>query len=592
MEDNGLLSTRLSTVGVKPTGQTLVHRSAGSTLLRFTRRGLTLAASVAILCYLWSLNYNKLGSLYDYSIFSNAAGKFAAGLRPYRDFTSAMQTFPFWLAHGCELLFGPRYLALAYGNLLLSLTLFFVLVHYAKKGFSFYWAVLFGMAVTTASVLQHGIIWYNSIGLTLLSAITLKCADLLRSRTIRHADTGLLLAMLLLCGMTKLNFYAVAIGIVAFFTLAGVINGQICIGRKRLASLAVLAAIACSMPPVIEALANHVALSDWVRQVVLTPQARVGLLLDVFHPLFYPLEWNPFYPGTVLRGGVLFCLTVYGLLLYVADKEYRSDQERGSKALIIRVGAICLFWGSTCVLILTNKDIESLCMCFWLVGAIAMGISGQFPGDKWKNAIQASAIVLAVYFLFVGTVSVTRHSRILYERDSFGENAILKDGEPVYLRGVELSQKAARKLAVIDDLVKENRGVPIYWGPGLEMMNRIYGGVADPGLPLWYDFGTSVRDVDAQRLIDSIERSGAGLVVVDRHWYRHFPDALKRHLENTWASEEHSSLLVVYRKRPVGQSKSYTEVPRAQRQSLVLRKSNGAEPRGILDSENVLDLAN
>jgi len=76
-----------------------------------------------------------------------------------------------WLAGGCELIFGPRYLALAYGNLILTLILFFLVLHYAKKQFPLFLARLIALAIAVASSLPHGIIWYNSIALLLLSAI-------------------------------------------------------------------------------------------------------------------------------------------------------------------------------------------------------------------------------------------------------------------------------------------------------------------------------------------------------------------------------------------------------------------------------------
>jgi hypothetical protein len=114
---------------------------------------------------------------------------------------------------------------------------------------------------------------------------------------------------------------------------------------------------------------------------------------------------------------------------------------------------------------------------------------------------------------------------------------------PAYLRGVALSQQAEGRLAVIDGLVNENRGVPVYWGPGLELMNRIYGGVVSPDLPLWYHIGTTVQQADAPRLIEAIERSGAGLVVADRFAYYNFPIAVQIHLNSTWSVQQRDRII-------------------------------------------------
>jgi hypothetical protein len=149
-------------------------------------------------------------------------------------------------------------------------------------------------------------------------------------------------------------------------------------------------------------------------------------------------------------------------------------------------------------------------------------------------------------------VSLARHSRISYAANVFPGETIPKDGEPAYLRGVELSHEGTTRLADINDLVKKNSGVPVYWGAGLEMMNRIYGGVSDPALPLWYHPNVSVRDSDAPRLIDAIERSDAGLVVIDKLWYVRIPLAVRRYLQREWSLDGHDTPLLVFRRVGVG----------------------------------------
>lgn len=518
---------------------------------------LVVAASLGVLFYLWTLNYNKLGSFYDYSIMASAAGKYAAGLRPVRDFASPLQTFPIWLAHACELVFGPRYLALAYGNLLLSLGLFFIVVHYARKCFPFPLAVLIGMAIPVASSLQHGIIWYNSTALLLLSAISLKCADLLRSRTIRSGDAIWVTALFLLLGMTKMNFYVLAIGAAVFVALAGALSAPRFRNGRKIAALATLAAAICIAPPFIETAANHAPLSAWVRQVILTPtSSRVEALRWVLTSDFYTGELNRWWPGTILKGSVLLCLLVYCFLLCSAIVQFRDGACSDFRGLIVRLGLILFFWACTILLVLTNIDIESLSLCFCLIGISAMSISGQFPGDKLRKALRTAASVLAAYFLLVGGVSLLRHSRISFLANAFPGQTIPSTGEPAYFRGVELSRQSALRLAVIDYMVKNNSGVPVYWGPGLEIMSRVYGGVTDPAFPLWYQSYTTVNESDTPGLVDAIERSNAGLVVVDPFWFAYYgvmPDGLRAHLWETWDLQEWDYWLVVFRKRGVGQ---------------------------------------
>jgi hypothetical protein len=522
-----------------------------------TLNSLGLFVAIDVLFYFWTLNFNKLGNFYDYSILADAAGKLGAGLRPFRDFSSTLQSLPIWLARACELIFGARYLALAYGNLVLTLILFFVVLSYAKKVFPYFLALLISMAVCVASSLQHGIIWYNSIALLLLCAIALKCADLLRLRKIRTRDAIQVGALLLLMGLTKLNFDAVAVGTSAFFALAGFVISLRSPGEhqtlKEIMLIGAIGAACCIAPPFIEVSANGTNLSTWAREVVFTPASRAGGLAYVSSSAFYLKEWNPFYPGTLLGGSVLFCLLVYGFIAYTVAAKFlenkKIEKRTDFQGLIIRLSIICLFWASTSVLILTNVEIESLCLCYCLVGMVAMRISGLFPVDKYEKVLQTCSIVLAIYFLVIGGVSMARHSRISYRGNNFTNASQPTPTGPGYLRGVVLSNQAAVRLAMVEEVLKNDNGIPVYWGPGLELMNRIQAGVVSPRFPLWYHLQVTVRDVDAQPIIDAIERSEAGLVVVDPDWTGELPDNVLPYLNNSWDIQEQSTPLLVYKRK-------------------------------------------
>jgi hypothetical protein len=376
---------------------------------------------------------------------------------------------------------------------------------------------------------------------------------LLRARAIRSSDAIWVTSLLLLLGMTKINFYVVAVVVVVFFTLVGAVTEpRFRIGKTSVA-LALFAVGTCVAPPIIETFANHVALSAWLREVIQAPaSSRFAFLLIALKPAFYIEERNPWWPGTVLAGTVFICFAVYCVFTKSVVKALLQDHRRGIIGLIIGLSSICFFWGSTVLLVLTNIDIESLSLSFCLIGVVAMRLSGQFPGDKLEKALQTSAMALAIYFLLVGGVSLARHSRISYAANAFPGETIPNDGEPPYLRGVELSREGTTRLADISDLVKKNSGVPVYWGAGLEMMNRIYGGVSDPAFPLWYHPNVSVRDSDAPRLIDAIERSDAGLVVIDKLWYARIPLAVRRYLQREWSLDGHDTPLLVFRRVRVG----------------------------------------
>jgi hypothetical protein len=517
--------------------------------------GLALIASAGAIFYVWTLNYNKLGSFYDYSIMIDGAGKLEAGLRPFRDYSTPLQSLSIWLAYACESLFGHRYLSLAYGNLILCLGLFFLLLHFARKAFPFPIALLVSFAICTASSLQHGILWYNSIALLLLSAITLKCADLLRAGNIRSRDAILVAVPLFLIAMTKMNFYTVAIGAMVLFALVALASLPHFQGGKKIAALTGLGVLVCVVTPFVEIIANHTTLSNWVTNVILKPSgASAGELRLIFNPAFYLIDANQ-YPGSTLQCAVSICLAVYVCLAYSAMTDLRSDPHKAIWVRIVRLAILSFFWFSTLLLILTNIEIQTLSLCFCLVGIMAMRISGRFRGPKLEEMLQSSAVILALYFLVVGAVSIVRHSRVSYAWHTFPGKVIPKDGEPAYLRGVELSPQAALQLSRINDLLEKNKGVPVYWGTGVELMNRIHPGVRDSALPLWYHAKASVLDSDTPMIAAAIDRTGADLFVADGlfYYYYLYPPSLRDYMARKWTLEEQDYSLVVYRKKTTQQ---------------------------------------
>jgi hypothetical protein len=484
----------------------------------------------------------------------DGAGKLEAGLRPFRDYSTPLQSLSLWLAYACESLFGRRYLSLAYGNLILCLGFFFLLLHFARKAFPFPIAILVSFAVCTASSLQHGILWYNSIALLLLSAITLKCADLLRAGTIRSRDAILVAVPLFLIAMTKMNFYTVAIGAMVLFALVALASLPHFQGGKKIAALTALGVLVCVVSPFVEIIANHTTLSNWVRNVILKPAStRTDELRFLINPAFYILEVHP-YKGSVLKGAVLICLAVYIYLAYSVLKNLRAKPRKPVWDRIVRLAILGFFWVSTTLLVLTNIDIESLSLCFCLVGVVAMQISGKFQGARLEGALRNSALTLAIYFLAVGGVSIVRHARVAYAFNTFPGKVIPKDGEPAYLRGVELSTQAEARLSRIDDLLQKNNGISVYWGTGLELMNRIHPGIRDSALPLWYHVKISILETDTPAVTAAIDRTDATLFVADRMVYEYFlfPKSMRRYFAHGWVLEEMDDSLVVYRKKPGG----------------------------------------
>src|SRR5437868_3970359 len=98
---------------------------------------------------LWRVNSNKLGMFYDYSIIASGVGRLEQGQQPYKDFSTPVQSLTIRYGELCERLFGPRYMSLAYGNLILAFLALAVIFGLARPAFGDWEALLYAITILT-----------------------------------------------------------------------------------------------------------------------------------------------------------------------------------------------------------------------------------------------------------------------------------------------------------------------------------------------------------------------------------------------------------------------------------------------------------
>src|SRR5262245_12177751 len=163
-------------------------------------------ASLAAVWLIWRVNHAKLDILYDYSLVASGVGFLHLGMKPYQDFITPLQPLNFYLSYLSEVMFGRTYLALTYGNLILTYILFIALLKYATTFLGLAGSCLFALAICSASTLQHGIPWHNCTGLLCLILICMASFKAVRAGTFGLGDTLAISAFLFLTGLTKLNY--------------------------------------------------------------------------------------------------------------------------------------------------------------------------------------------------------------------------------------------------------------------------------------------------------------------------------------------------------------------------------------------------
>ena len=177
---------------------------------------LVLVAAFAI----WLRNRDILSDLYDYSSVIVSAGKIEAGLKPYVDFRSTMQSACYVLSRGAEVIFGRNYLSLTFGGLTLILGGASVLFALWRRQFSPWLAGLLTGAVTLGGLAQHVVIFYNPVGLLCLAVVVAGMPELCREKRPRNWRLGVVMGALILGGANKINFHGIAMGLAGLMVLA------------------------------------------------------------------------------------------------------------------------------------------------------------------------------------------------------------------------------------------------------------------------------------------------------------------------------------------------------------------------------------
>lgn len=474
-----------------------------------------------------------------------SAGRVEAGFRPYVDIRTPMQSATFLLNWGAESVFGHNYLALTWGGLVVSLGGGAVLALLLRRRFPWTTALVLAGAVAVAGLAQHVVVFYNPVGLLCLAVAVVGTANEPRLWRVRSPDVWAVWGALVLGGMNKINFHALAVAVCGVLVLrAWAADGFR--RREGFASLGVLALAGVVAPLAIELAWTGASLRQWYENVLVIPGERYEFARRLFDPAVYLRPAHdfhhhvPFKPLTAC--GVAVVLAVAALVLRARRNAGRVGAAEG---LLLATGVVGACAGGV-LLTLTNVESILLTTLAFPVLATALWI-GFAPREARARFLPAAALL----WLVLGGYASWNGSRVLYgpQAPNRAEYVRLEDDAPMfrYLRGVRLDPGLHQSLMRVGTALKGTsaESTEVFFGPAMEWMERPFPKSVIAGMPVWYHSGTALGPEDGPWLIEALEKRGVRRLLMNHNW-ESWPPAFAEHVRKCFTAERLGPAATLY----------------------------------------------
>lgn len=500
--------------------------------------GVLIVALVALLP--WWRHHAYLRDFYDYGLVMSGVGRIAGGERPYVDFVTPIQTGTFLFNGWAEKAGGGTFQGMTLGGAALIVLAAIGLAYLFARRWPAWLAVLAAGALVAMSASQHTIVWHNSIGALCVVAVAWMAALAPVARGRQWAWGAAIATLLFVGGINKLNAQLVALAVAAAWALRAAARGEATVGRTA-ATLALWILAGVVAPVAFELAWTRAPFAVWWHNVVALPfSSRAGDFGQALHAKFY-LETHHNYYGALSvpwHGAVGVAVTFwFGVVAWRAARGW-SERFWASAAAVFAFGA-----GAG--LLATNYEIAWVAMAAWLglIGALWVGFALPARGAAFVLGIVLPAGVLGV----AGWESAWRGQRSQFGY-STAPRSEYRDGGAVheefaYLRGTRLPPSIA---ATMNEARIMRSRVPallrgkIFYGPGLEWLERPWPTMHVRGLPLWMHAGTSYGPSEEKLLLDALRPDGV------------FDTILVSEVRDHWTEETRELLRTGYRKARLG----------------------------------------
>ncbi len=533
-------------------------RAAGGTALIF------FAATIAI----WWRNHDIIRDLYDASSIIVAVGKLEAGLRPYVDFRSTMQSATYVLNWAAESVFGNHYLGLVKGGLVLMLLGGALVIGLWRRALGALGAVMLAGAVMVGGLSQHVFVFYNPLGLLCLAVVLGGVAVNAKLWPLRTPEAWLVCGALVIGGANKINFHALTLGLAALLLLRPWFAGERR-GQNVAASLGVLAVFGLGLPLALELAWTGASLRTWAFNIIELPSERLGFALAGFTT---DLLWRPPYDVhhsvifKPLSGvGLMLVAGATGLAWFQAVRPLPQRVRRLSCSLLLAATGSAVAVGGL-LLATTNVETIALTSLAFPVGAAAIAASYRPVGAR--SASRLALVIVATTSLLwtiVGGYAAWQGSRVIFgdeppRRDHYRP---LENPSPslAYLRGVRLEPGWRDSLlATVKELERVEIQDPtlstVLFGPAFEWMERAHPATILRGMPVWFHQGTSLSSEDGPWLQTKLSEKGVDRIVLNPHW-ESWPGSFWLYLAQEFRAVDLGRFARVYERKAEGLTKGF-----------------------------------
>ncbi len=516
--------------------------------------GLTLVLLTLAIVGLWQRNRDILRDVFDYSAMIAAAGKVEAGLKPYADVRSPMQSAVYLLNYETERIFGRSYLGLTWGGLVLALGGALLIRGQLVSRLGPVAATGVAFAVAAAGPLQHEIFFYNSIGMLCFSAVLLGLAVEPQLRPLRSWRSAAVCAALFLGGTNKLNFSGATLVLAGLLSVAAGTSGRITWGAA-VRNILWLILFGCGLPLAFELAWTGATFRQWVDNVVLLPSARYGFISLALDWRLYAQPVYDFHHHLLVRGiggvGLGLLLASGAWLWHEAKSNHRPPADWIARGLLVAGGCVM-----GALLMVTNRETVMLTSLAYPVLATACYLlwhDAAQPADRWMGWGIAGAVVL---WAAAGSYAAWHGSRVLFAANPPTRSSYvrLESAAPAlaYFKGVRMLpdqidawERLAAKLKACEDPAGKLAGVT--FTSGTEWLERAYPETIIRGAPLWHDAGTTLREKDTD-YFRGLLGPGGRRIVAQRGW-QSWTAGITALLAHDYRQESVSARDVIYHPR-------------------------------------------